>query len=64
MDEIDFEGTIILERMAEIEKLDEFFDAIDLDDFEKVRCLLRKAGIDSETIQMVMKKMSEADGQH
>jgi len=64
MHENDFEGTLVLEKLAEIDKLDEFFEAIDSDDFEKARQLLRKAGVDSETIQIVLKKMAEADGKH
>lgn len=64
MDEQDFEGTLVLEKIAEIGKLDAFFDAIDADDFAKVKSLLRKAQIDQETIQIVMKKMSLADGDH
>lgn len=35
MDEKDFEGTLVLEKLAEIGKLDSFFEAIDSDDFDK-----------------------------
>lgn len=61
MDEQDFEGTLVLEKIAEIGKLDAFFDAIDSDDFTKVKTLLRRAQVDQETIQIVLKKMSEAE---
>ncbi len=61
MDESNFEATVVIEMMAEIGKVDAFFEAIDSDNFEKVRKLMSFAGIDSETIQMVIKKMSEAD---
>lgn len=64
MDETDFEGTVVLERLAEIGKLDDFFEAIDSDDFGKARSLMKRAGVDSETIAIVMQKMSDADGQH
>ena len=57
MDEDDFEGTIILEKMAEIGKVEEFFDAIDSDDFHKIKILLSRAGVDSETIQQVIEKI-------
>lgn len=57
MNEDELEGSLILERLAEVGKVDAFFEAIDSDDFEKVRQLMRKAGIDSETIQMVIDKM-------
>ena len=60
MEESDFEGTLVLEKVAQIGKLDLFYEAIDSDDFEKVRKLLRRAGVDSESIELVIKKMSEA----
>jgi iron uptake system EfeUOB component EfeO/EfeM len=62
MDENDFEGTLVLEKLAEIGKLDAFFEAIDSDDFGKAKTLMNRAGVDGETIAMVMKKMGEADG--
>lgn len=64
MDETDFEGTLILEKLAEIDKVDAFFDAVDSDDFDKAKLLMRRAGIDSDSIRMVLKKMSDADGDH
>ena len=64
MDEVDFEGTVVLEKLAEIRKLDDFFEAIDSDDFKKARRLMVRAGVDSETIQTVLKKMADADGRH
>ena len=32
MDESDFEGTLVLEQLAAIGRVEEFFDAIDADD--------------------------------
>ena len=64
MEEKDFEGTLVLEKLAEIGKVEDFFDAIDSDDFGKALQLMRKAGVDADTIQMVVKKMADADGQH
>lgn len=64
MDESYFEGTLVLEKLAETGKVDEFFDAIDSDDFDRARQLLRKSGVDADTIKMVMKKMNDADGEH
>lgn len=64
MDESDFEGTLVLEKLAEIGKLEHFFDAIDADDFVRVKALMKRANIDTETIAMVMKKMGDADGEH
>ena len=55
------EGSTVLEKLAEIEKLDEFFDAIDSDDFDRARALMKKAGIDGESIQEVLKQMRDSD---
>ncbi len=63
MAESDFEGTLVLEKLALVGKVDEFLDAVDSDDFEKARRLMRKAGVDSDTIQIVMKRMADPDGQ-
>lgn len=59
MDESDFEGSVILERLNEIGAVDEFFEDIDSDNFEKVRKLLRRAHIDTESINMVLEKMAQ-----
>lgn len=64
MDEDDFEGTLVLEKLAEIGKVDAFFEAIDADDFDRARVLMKKAQVDSETIAVVLKKMADADGDH
>lgn len=64
MDDSDFEGTLVLEKLAEIGKDQEFFDAIDADDFKKAKSLMLAASIDSESISIVLKKMKEAEGEH
>ncbi|NUN06136.1 MAG: hypothetical protein HUU57_10270 [Bdellovibrio sp.] len=64
MDESSFEGTLVLEKLAAIGKLDDFFEAIDSDDFSHAKSLMKKAGVDSETVAEVLKKMREADGSH
>jgi hypothetical protein len=64
MDEKDFEGTLVLEQLAEIGKLDEFFEAIDADDVQRATSLMKKAQVDAPTIQIVVKKMRAADGSH
>lgn len=64
MDERDFEGTLVLERLAEIGRVEEFFDAIDADDVPRATSLMKKAKIDAATIAMVVRKMEEADGEH
>lgn len=64
MAENDFEGTLILEKLAEIGEVEAFFDAIDSDDVDLAKVLMTKAGIDSETMAIVIKKMNQADGEH
>ena len=64
MNESNFEGTVVLEKLAEIGEVDAFFDAIDSDDFEKAKKLMRRAGLDAPTIQIVLGKMADADGEH
>jgi hypothetical protein len=64
MSEKHFEGTLVLEMLAETGKLDEFYDAIDSDDFHSAEKLLRAAGVDGATIGIVLQKMREADDDH
>lgn len=63
MDDSSFEGTLVLEKLAEIDKVDEFYSAIDSDDFDRAKALMKRAGIDNETIVAVLKEMLEADGE-
>lgn len=62
MDESDFEGTLVLEKMAQIGKLELFMEAVDSDDFGKAQSLMKKAGVDPKTLAIVLKKMHEAAG--
>lgn len=64
MDETAFEGTLVLEKLAEIGQLDQFFEAIDSDDFDQAKKLMKRAQVDNETIAVVLKKMTDADGKH
>jgi hypothetical protein len=64
MDEKDFEGTLVLEQLAAVGLVEDFFDAIDSDDIEQATSLMRKAKIDAPTIAMVLRKMEDADGEH
>ena len=64
MDEKDFEGTLVLERLAEIGRLEAFFDAIDTDDVQRATSLMKQATIDPPTIAMVVRKMQDSDGEH
>ena len=64
MDEGDFEGTLVLERLAEIGQVEDFFDAVDADDPQRAASLMRKAKIDASTIAIVLRKMEDGDGEH
>jgi hypothetical protein len=64
MDERDFEGTLVLERLAEIGRVEDFFDAIDSDDVPRATSLMKKAKIDASTIAMVVRKMEDGDAEH
>jgi hypothetical protein len=59
MDESDFEGTLVLEKLAEIDKVDDFFAAIDADNIERAVFLMKKAKVDAATIAMVVKQIKE-----
>ena len=64
MDEGDFEGTLVLEQLAEIGRLEDFFDAVDSDDVQRATSLMKKAKIDASTIAIVIRKMQASDGEH
>lgn len=64
MDENDFEGSLVLEQLAAIGKVDAFFEAIDADDVARAVALMKEADLDASTIAIVVGKMNEADGEH
>jgi len=64
MDDSDFEGTLVLEKLAAIDVVDDFFDAIDSDDVQRATALMKRAGVDAQTIAMVIQKIEAADGEH
>lgn len=64
MNDVDFEGTLVLERLAEIGKVDDFFDAIDSDDVERATALMKRAGLDATTVATVVRKLEEGDNEH
>lgn len=61
MDEKDFEGTLVLEKLAEIGKVEAFCEAVDSDNFGRAKSLMKLANVDSETIAMVLKKMGDGE---
>jgi hypothetical protein len=64
MDESEFEGTLVLEQLAAVGKVEEFFDAVDADDVRLAIQLMRSADVDASTIATVVRKMKESDGEH
>jgi hypothetical protein len=64
MDDTDFEGTLVLEQLAAIGKVEDFFDAVDSDDVERAKALMKRAKIDAASIATVLRKMEESDGEH
>jgi hypothetical protein len=64
VDESTFEGTLVLEKLAAIEKVDDFFEALDSDDFGTAEKLMKAAKVDAKTIAIVLRKMAESDGEH
>ena len=63
-DERDFDGTLVLEQLATIGKVDDFFDAIDSDGVDGAVALMKRAGVGAPTIAIVVKKMEDSDGEH
>ena len=64
MDDTDFEGTLVLEQLAAIGKVEDFFDAVDSDDVQRAISLMKRAKIEASTIATVIKKMQEGDAEH
>lgn len=64
MDEADFEGTLVLESLARINKLEEFMAAVDSNDAFSAKRLMKEANIDSQTIAIVLKKMADPYDEH
>ena len=60
MDENDFEGSIVLEQLAQIGSVDAFFDAIDSDDYDRIKKLLKHAKVDAPTIAQTLREIRKA----
>lgn len=55
-----FDGSIVLKKLSEIKRLDEFYAAVDANNFGKARTIMEEAGIDSDSITTVLSKMKDA----
>ncbi len=64
MNESDFEGSLVLEKLARLGLVDDFMAAVDSDNAEKAAELMRSADIDEETIELTLKKMADPFDDH
>ena len=60
---MEFDGTLVLEKLAELGFLDEFWQAIDTDNFDLAKEIMVTANLDANTIKTVLQNMAEADGE-
>lgn len=54
-----FEGSQVLEMLAEHDLIDDFYEAIDSDNISKAISLMRKAQIDDETITSILQQIED-----
>ncbi len=59
MNQDDFEGTLVLEKLARIDRLEEFMSAADSGDLRRAESLLLAADVDPQIISVVLKKMAD-----
>ena len=64
MTDEEYEGSAVLEKLMERGVLDEFWEAVDSDDFGTAKRLLLDCGIEPSAIRWVIQKMRDADGDH
>ncbi len=63
MDDHDFEGTLVLEKLAIVNLVEDFYDAVDSDDFEKARSLMEAARVDPVDIETVLQMMADSSSE-
>jgi hypothetical protein len=61
VNEKDFEGTLILEKLVAIGRLDDFWEAIDSDNIARARQLMKQAQVDAESISVALSKMENSE---
>lgn len=54
----DLEGSEVLERFSEIGLLDAFMEAVDGDDLDAIRRLLKEIDADAETVARILRQVS------
>ncbi|MBC7458564.1 MAG: hypothetical protein H7235_09815 [Bdellovibrionaceae bacterium] len=58
-EENDFEGTLVLEKLTSHLLVDDFFEAIDSESIGRAIKLMKKAQVNSETIEIVLKIIND-----
>lgn len=61
MEESDFEGTLVLEQLAEFDLVDDFLDAVDSDDIDLAIKLMKDARVDASTIATVVELIRDSE---
>jgi len=61
MDEQDLEGSEVLEKLAAIDEVEAFMQAVDLEDLARAKSLMKRAGIDAPTIALVLHKIASGE---
>ena len=61
MDESELEGSMVLERLAEVDKVQDFYDAIDADNFVLARELMELVNTDENIIRLILKKVEDGE---
>jgi hypothetical protein len=64
VEDTDFEGSLVLEQLAAIGKVDDFFDAVDSDDIARATALMKRANVERSAIEVVIRKMAEGGPDH
>lgn len=57
MESSNFDGTLALEKLAELGLLDQFYEAIDSDRLEEVNKLLKSAGLEADSIKSILRQI-------
>jgi hypothetical protein len=57
----DYEGSLVLEKLAELDLLDRFWEAVDQDDIRSAERLLRRTELSGHEILTTLKKIRDGD---
>lgn len=57
MNEDEFEGSVVLEKLAEAGLIDDFFEAIDSDNIDRAISLMRTAEVEEDVIELTVRQI-------